>query len=81
MARVRDFGIGIPPDVQSHLFHRFYRAGPSNYQESAGLGLGLYIVSRIVAAHGGLMTLESEEGKGSVFSLALPLPQAEAISA
>ncbi|MHB9090408.1 MAG: sensor histidine kinase, partial [Chloroflexota bacterium] len=73
MVRVRDHGIGIPKEHLPNLFRRFYRAGPGEYQESAGLGLGLYITNRIVAAHGGRVGVESEEGLGSTFYFALPL--------
>lgn len=70
---VKDTGLGIPRAQQAYLFRRFYRAGPAEYQPSSGLGLGLYISNRIVAAHGGRMTLESEEGQGTTFTFALPV--------
>lgn len=73
MVRVSDQGIGIPKREQSHLFRRFYRAGPANYQESSGLGLGLYIANRIVTAHGGHICVESEPGAGSSFYFTLPM--------
>lgn len=75
VVRVRDHGEGIPKERQAHLFRRFYRAGPAHYQESSGLGLGLYVSNRIVAAHGGQVTMESKVGEGSTFSFALPLEQ------
>ena len=68
---VRDEGVGIPSDEQPCLFQRFYRA--STCQRSEGLGLGLYIARLIVEAHGGRIWVESAEGQGSTFSVALPL--------
>jgi len=73
LVRVTDPGLGIPKEQQAFLFRRFYRAGPAQHQESAGLGLGLYIANRIVSAHGGQMCLESEPGQGSSFYFTLPL--------
>jgi PAS domain S-box-containing protein len=68
--RVRDQGIGIDPADQPHIFERFERAVSSrNY---GGLGLGLYIVKRIVEAHGGTIRVESRPGEGATFSLELP---------
>jgi PAS domain S-box-containing protein len=68
--RVRDGGIGIDPSDQPHIFERFERAVSSrNY---GGLGLGLYIVKRIVEAHGGTIQVESQPGEGATFSLELP---------
>jgi PAS domain S-box-containing protein len=68
---VRDQGIGIDPAEHRHIFERFERAVSSrNY---GGLGLGLYIVKRIVEAHGGLVRVESAPGAGAAFSVELPL--------
>jgi signal transduction histidine kinase len=67
---VQDRGIGIARDDQAHIFERFERAVSSrNY---GGLGLGLFIVKRIVEAHGGLVRVESEPGQGSTFTVDLP---------
>ncbi|WP_242395648.1 sensor histidine kinase [Anaeromyxobacter oryzisoli] len=67
---VKDSGIGIDPASQHQIFERFERAVSSrNY---GGLGLGLYIVKRIVEAHGGSVRVESSSGAGSVFSVDLP---------
>ncbi len=67
---VRDEGIGIPPDAQARIFQRFERAvSASDY---GGFGLGLWIVHRIVAAHGGELRVESELGRGSEFHVDLP---------
>jgi PAS domain S-box-containing protein len=70
--RVRDYGVGIPKAYQKHIFGRFYRV-PGRQQAFSGLGLGLYITHEIVKRHGGEITLESEEGKGSTFIVSLPL--------
>jgi len=67
---VQDRGIGIARDDQAHIFERFERAVSSrNY---GGLGLGLFIVKRIVEAHGGLVRVESQPGEGSTFTVDLP---------
>jgi signal transduction histidine kinase len=65
---VRDSGPGIAPHVLPKLFQRF-APGPN----SSGLGLGLYIASRITAAHDGTLTVDSIPGQGATFRLALPL--------
>jgi signal transduction histidine kinase len=68
---VRDHGIGIDPTDQPQIFERFERAVSSrNY---GGLGLGLYIVKRIVEAHGGTISVASRTGEGSTFRVELPL--------
>lgn len=70
---VIDRGIGIPADALPHLFSRFYRANNVQDQQISGIGLGLYVVSEIVALHGGSVTVVSEEGNGSTFTIFLPL--------
>ena len=69
---IRDYGIGIPKDVQKHIFERFYRVQGVRDNNFPGLGMGLYIVEAIVKRHGGRITVESEEGEGSTFSVMLP---------
>lgn len=69
---VSDQGIGIPADKQAYIFDRFFRVHESS-QMFAGLGLGLFISSEIIKQHGGIMGLESEEGKGSTFWFTLPV--------
>jgi signal transduction histidine kinase len=70
---VRDRGIGIPRDEQGRIFERFHRVGGSLVHDVRGVGLGLAIVRHIVEAHQGRVEVESEPGRGSTFSLVLPL--------
>jgi signal transduction histidine kinase len=70
---VQDSGIGIPPDVQSRIFDRFYRSADARAMDAQGLGLGLTLVQQIVNAHEGRIELESEPGEGSRFRVILPL--------
>ncbi len=72
IVHVRDYGIGIPKDVQEHIFERFYRVQMVRDNNFPGLGMGLYIVEAIVKRHGGTIVVESEEGEGSTFSVTLP---------
>ncbi len=65
---VSDTGVGIPPDKQEHIFERFYRAD----NDSRGSGIGLSLVQRLVELHHGRITLQSEVGKGSTFTVYLP---------
>ncbi|HEX8171286.1 MAG TPA: ATP-binding protein [Thermoanaerobaculia bacterium] len=69
---VSDHGIGIPRDEIPQLFERFHRARNVSSRYYGGLGLGLYIARAIVEAHGGAITVESEEGVGSTFTMTLP---------
>jgi PAS domain S-box-containing protein len=70
---VHDRGIGIPQAALSHIFDRFYRAGNVDMSAVSGLGIGLYVVKQIVELHGGEVIVESTEGAGSTFTIALPL--------
>ena len=70
---VRDQGQGISEKDQAHIFDRFYRVHNKETSNVDGLGLGLYIASKLIIQHGGRMWLESKLGKGSVFSFSLPL--------
>jgi len=74
--RVRDEGEGIPPEDLPWVFDRFYRAGKGG-AKTGGTGLGLAIVREIMLAHEGSVTIESEPGLGTTFSLHLPRVQAE----
>ena len=70
---VVDQGIGIPAEAQSRLFERFYRVDPARSRDTGGTGLGLSIVKHVVADHGGEVTVWSEPGRGSTFTIHLPL--------
>jgi signal transduction histidine kinase len=69
--QVQDQGIGIPPADQAKLFESFSRAG--NVGTIAGTGLGLSIVKKCVDLHGGEITVKSEVGLGTTFTVKLPL--------
>jgi len=69
--QVRDHGIGISASNQQRIFQQFERV--ATQQASNGLGLGLYISEQIVQAHGGQIQVQSDVGKGSTFTLLLPL--------
>ncbi len=69
---VKDTGIGISPSELGRIFDRFYRT-PSARRKTAGTGLGLPIVKKIVELHSGRIEVESEEGKGSEFRVYLPI--------
>jgi two-component system sensor histidine kinase BaeS len=71
---VRDFGVGIKKNDLPRLFDRFFRAGDELTRTVKGSGLGLTLVKEIVDAHGGRIEVESEPGKGSVFTVRLPVP-------
>jgi signal transduction histidine kinase len=69
---VKDEGVGIPPDVVSHVFERFGQGRHDHSSRTKGTGLGLAIVKGLVDAHGGTVKLESELGKGTIVSIYLP---------
>jgi signal transduction histidine kinase len=69
---VEDRGNGIDPEDRKHIFEPFYRGRDAVSQQVQGSGLGLNLVMHIVAAHGGHVIVNSEPGKGSTFTLALP---------
>ncbi len=73
---VEDGGIGIPEESVEHIFERFYRADKSHSREIGGTGLGLAIVRNAVLMHRGAIQVNSTEGKGSTFSLRVPLTYA-----
>jgi heavy metal sensor kinase len=73
VVQLADTGIGIPREEQEKVFKRFYRVDKSRSKESGGVGLGLSIAEWIVHAHHGRIGVESEIGKGSTFTVYLPL--------
>lgn len=70
---VSDTGIGIPPDQQGRIFERFYQVDGSAKRRYGGVGLGLALVKEIVEVYGGRVALESAVGKGSTFTVSLPM--------
>jgi signal transduction histidine kinase len=70
---VEDSGPGIPPCEREKIFERFYRLGSELRRETQGVGIGLSIVKHIVEAHGGKILVQSEIGKGSRFTIELPI--------
>lgn len=77
---VRDSGIGINENDLPFIFERFYRTDKSRTRESGGMGIGLAIAKAIVEAHGGEITVESKEGKGSRFVITLPVNTLEEVN-
>lgn len=69
---VIDTGVGIPPQELTQLFERFYRVDKSRAQRTGGMGIGLSITKAIVLAHGGEITVDSQVGSGSTFTITLP---------
>ncbi len=70
---VSDTGMGIPPDEQTRLFERFFRTAGATKNAIQGTGLGLAITKAIAEAHGGRISLESEENVGTTFRVELPV--------
>jgi two-component system sensor histidine kinase SenX3 len=77
---VTDQGIGIPERDRERIFERFYRVDPARSRATGGTGLGLAIVKHVTAAHGGNVTVWSQQGGGSTFTLKLPIRPRHAIS-
>jgi signal transduction histidine kinase len=69
---VKDNGIGMSTESLTHIFDKFYQVENSSTRTAGGTGLGLSITQKLVEAHGGAITVESEEGKGSLFTIFLP---------
>lgn len=69
---IRDQGIGIPSDELSRVFEPFYRVDRSRTKATGGIGLGLSLAQRIIRSHGGALSLESAEGKGTIARVWLP---------
>lgn len=73
LVSIKDNGIGMPRDVQRHIFDTFYRAASGNIHNVKGFGLGLSYVKEMVNAHQGSIAVQSQPGAGSIFSVVLPL--------
>ena len=69
---VADTGVGIPTRDRDRIFERFYRVDRARSRETGGTGLGLSIVKHVVENHGGNVTVESELGRGSTFTVRFP---------
>ena len=69
---IKDTGIGILPEDLPYIFERFYRADKSRSRATGGSGIGLAIVKSLVEAHGGTISVKSEQGSGSEFVIVLP---------
>jgi signal transduction histidine kinase len=69
--RVRDTGAGIRPDELPHIWDRLFRGDTSRTER--GLGLGLSLVKAVIEAHGGTVEVESDPGRGSTFTISLPM--------
>ncbi|MBI4511208.1 MAG: PAS domain S-box protein [Deltaproteobacteria bacterium] len=71
--QVQDFGLGIPEGMRERVFERFFRAHAGTRSNYGGMGVGLFVCRSIVELHGGRIWVESKEGEGSTFHVALPL--------
>jgi signal transduction histidine kinase len=70
---IKDNGMGIMEEDQQHIFERYYRVKGRQMSDIGGFGVGLYLCSEIIQAHGGRISVSSELEKGSTFSFALKL--------
>ena len=70
---IADTGVGIPQEDVAHVFDRFYRVDKARSRDTGGTGLGLSIVQQIVRLHAGSVTVTSEQGKGTTFTVQLPV--------
>jgi len=70
-----DSGVGIPDDAKDRVYERFYRVDKARSRDTGGTGLGLAIARSAVSAHGGIIRLYSESGKGTTFTVRIPLTQ------
>lgn len=80
LLEVEDKGIGVAREEQEHIFDRFHRVGRGPVHDVKGSGLGLAIVQHVALAHGGDVSVESEPGRGSTFTIRLPLDPSRASS-
>ncbi|MBN1178480.1 MAG: GAF domain-containing protein [Anaerolineae bacterium] len=70
---IKDEGVGIAPEHMSMIFERFYQADGSSTRRFGGMGVGLALVWEVVEAHGGGVSVDSEPGKGSTFTVSIPI--------
>ena len=77
MVAVSDNGCGISAEEQERVFERFYRVDSARSRQTGGTGLGLSIVKHVIANHGGEVTVWSQPGRGSTFTVCLPEMEAE----
>jgi signal transduction histidine kinase len=75
--RIRDHGIGIPPEALGRLFDKFYRVEDSRLRNVGGTGIGLYLVRQVVVDHGGTIEVDGDAGPGTAIQILLPLAPAE----
>ncbi|HUH27521.1 chemotaxis protein CheB [Gelidibacter sp.] len=68
---IKDYGVGIPKKDQKHVFERFYRVSGTNEEKYSGFGIGLYLCKEIIERHQGVISVKSEKGKGSEFTITL----------
>lgn len=73
LIQVQDTGVGIAAEDQAHIFDRFYRVNRDRSRHTGGAGLGLAIAQAIVQAHRGTIQVQSAPGKGSIFTIHLPI--------
>ena len=70
--RVADSGVGIPEELQDHIFERFYRVDKARSRQAGGSGLGLSIVHELVERNFGTIEVSSKEGEGTKFTVRMP---------
>lgn len=73
ITHIKDHGVGISEEAQKKLFEKFYRIKAKGTEDQKGTGLGLWITKQLIEKMGGTVWVVSEEGKGSIFSFALPI--------
>ena len=68
---IKDTGIGIPKQDLPKIWDRFYRVDQSRTRKTGGTGLGLYVAKQIIEAHGGGISVKSQENEGTIFTIIL----------